>query len=879
MNNKIQRRIRLSLKVAGIALATFIVLVLVAAAILYKSKDKVTTIVVTELNRSLKSEIKVSKIDFAFFWTFPFASLQFKDVLGKEVYNPSGVKDTLFYAEDIYLKFNLWDLYHGIYDVKQIRVKNAGFYMKYFQDSIPNYNFWKTPDKDSSAVDFRLSLNKTELNNVHYIYHNEVTHQRYDVIINKGVAKGDFSSSNQTIRLKSNMHVNCLQTDNVVFLRDVPLETDISFHHDGKREMLIFEKSELQLRELPFFASGNICYASGKSTIDLSIQSQNIRLESLLKYLPAEAKNVFKDYKSKGTLDLNLLIKGKISSTYLPSITAQFGIANGSLSGKNLPVSFRNINLKGSFSNGEKRHTTTYKLVLNHFSTEINRGYFKGHLSVENFKQPRIDAEVDTKLDLADLHALLKSPDIETLSGLLTAKVRLEGEISDLKRKQAYALNKVKMSGNARIDKANFKWTGFQHGVKNLSSNILFDNKNTSIQNLVCSISSSNIRMNGTVDNLLSYLFLENQPLSFTGNLDVDKFKGDEFFASKTTEKDSKAPEFSLPKNITAKLSCNVKDLSYRSIKTQNVSFQTRLTPGFLWVDNLKMSALGGSLFGSLAMQDLGKSCFRFSGNFNTQKVNLKELFFTFDNFGQKTLKTENLQGMVSGDVHFSTNYCLSSGIDKNSLEVSSNLSIENGALTNFGPLKKLSRFIDEQTLENVKFSTLNTSFYIKDQTFKISQTDIKSNAANLGIFGWQKFSGEIDYHLKLKLSDFLSKKQKARLQKEQAEFGSFEEETPNDITLYIWITGTIDNPVFKYDKKNATVQLKENLKKEKENVKNILIEEFSTKDAATKKEQENWKKQEAGNYVIEWEEKKDTTPAALPKTKKQSNLKIEWDD
>ncbi|MBI2966667.1 MAG: hypothetical protein HYY40_02500 [Bacteroidetes bacterium] len=101
-------------------------------------------------------------------------------------------------------------------------------------------------------------------------------------------------------------------------------------------------------------------------------------------------------------------------------------------------------------------------------------------------------------------------------------------------------------------------------------------------------------------------------------------------------------------------------------------------------------------------------------------------------------------------------------------------------------------------------------------------------------------------------MSEVMAKKAK-NAKKENEEFGFIEPEE-GGMTLFISMTGTVDNPVFKYDKKAAFVKMKEDLKEEKQELKTILHEEFGLfkKDSTVKKEIKSEKNKDP--FIYEWE-------------------------
>src|SRR5512133_1946874 len=158
-------------------------------------------------------------------------------------------------------------------------------------------------------------------------------------------------------------------------------------------------------------------------------------------------------------------------------------------------------------------------------------------------------------------------------------------------------------------------------------------------------------------------------------------------------------------------------------------------------------------------------------GNFRVDNIDIKQAFVTFKNFGQNFIVHENLSGDLSGSI----SVLLPLGPDfkarPRDLAAEGKYIIVNGALTNFEPVKKLSSFIELSELENIHFEKLDNDFFIRNNSIVIPQMDVKSSAADLTVNGRHSFENNYEYHVKVLLSQILSKKRRS-VKKVNSEFG-----------------------------------------------------------------------------------------------------------
>jgi len=151
---------------------------------------------------------------------------------------------------------------------------------------------------------------------------------------------------------------------------------------------------------------------------------------------------------------------------------------------------------------------------------------------------------------------------------------------------------------------------------------------------------------------------------------------------------------------------------------------------------------------------------------------------------------------------------------------------IENGALKNFEPVKALSGFIELSELENITFSKLENDLFIKNNYLAVPQMDIRSSAADFSVNGKHSFNNEYEYHVKVYLSEILSKKAKSN-SRYSTEFGPVEEDGLGRTSIFLKLTGTGEDVKVTADMKATRNNIKQNLNKEKGTLKNILNEEY----------------------------------------------------
>jgi hypothetical protein len=240
----------------------------------------------------------------------------------------------------------------------------------------------------------------------------------------------------------------------------------------------------------------------------------------------------------------------------------------------------------------------------------------------------------------------------------------------------------------------------------------------------------------------------------------------------------------------------------------------------------MKLNSLDGVIAGDgFLVQNTDKS-FIGRGTFILDGVDINKAFISFKNFGQSFVKAENLSGSLSGSL--SVLIPMDSLLNPvlKSITAEGKYVLEDGALIDFGPIKELSSFIELSELENIHFEKIENDFFIRNNFLYVPQMDVRSSAADLAINGKHSFDNEYEYHIKILLSEALSKKIR-KPKPNTTEFGAVQDDGLGRTSLLLKIAGNDEEVKVGYDVKAAGNKVKSEIKSERQNLKTILNEEF----------------------------------------------------
>jgi hypothetical protein len=266
-----------------------------------------------------------------------------------------------------------------------------------------------------------------------------------------------------------------------------------------------------------------------------------------------------------------------------------------------------------------------------------------------------------------------------------------------------------------------------------------------------------------------------------------------------------------------------------------NLNCKTILLPNKTEIPYFSLQTCSGSFAGEASWQRASDG-YVLKANHQATHIDLSQLLVSFNNFDQTEITSKHLKGFLSAQTDMIVYFDSKMKVVLKKVLLVSSMNMKQGELIDYKPLLGLSRFADVTELKHLKFSELTNTFTIKNNILSIPEMEIKTNAISLGLSGKHAFDNMVNYKVKLALSQLLNKKRKIQ----PNEFGE-EDPVSKNWMIYVNIDGPLSNLKFSFDRKGSSIQLKDEVKKEKENIKEILKQEFQIKkDTSLKKVETN---------------------------------------
>jgi len=783
------------------------------SALLFIYEDEVKSAIISELNKNLKAEVKIDpkNIDLTIIETFPDCSIQFKNVLILEAL-PIKQKDTLVFAQQLNLLFNILDIWDKKYAIQKIKLKDGVLKPKILKDGKNNYTIWETlqeSKQNNEALNFNLEL--LALDHCRLLYVDQQLSFRALLEIKKFDFKGDFKKDDFRMGAEGNVLINKISSGKNVFFNEK--ECKMSATLNVSKNKYTISKAQFSIAQLRMDLNGSFTYQDSLSNLNFVYSAPDLDIAAALSLMPPMYKDKTKDYKSTGNFYANGKFFYQSQKDFL--LEGNFGIKKGSITYQPKATTISQVNVEGFLKYG----TATSLLKIKSIYLKLYDDELNATAVVKNFSDPYLKFSAQSNINLSNLQAFWPIDTLTKLRGNLKIKADVEGLLRDL-RKQTFSSN-VKINVNASVLNLEAQFKNDAQVFTIESGSLAALDRELEVQNLKFKRGSSDLLLNGKVPGFFNYLSDASAPLVIRGNLFSNYIKLEDFMVKYEA---SGGESNLIPPNISFKLNAKIQKFSYAQFSANSIAGEIEVKNQKAVISDMILSTMGGT-----ARIDAFSDNVNHNLNVVLQSkltgINVSHLFTAFNNFGQNTLEDKNIKGFLSADIDFSGTWNNQLEVDLNSIRATCELNIDRGELIDFKPLVSLSKFVDVEDLQHIKFSTLRSDVIIRDKTITFPKTTLINTALNIVFSGTHTFDNIIDYHIQLVISELLAKRRKA-----DDEFGPVEEDKEKRRNAFIFMTGPLDNPKKGFDRKGQKEKIKEDWKQEKKNVKRIFKEEFGLK-------------------------------------------------
>ncbi|MBC7776150.1 MAG: hypothetical protein H7246_12010 [Phycisphaerae bacterium] len=790
----------------GILFSVFILLLLLVVIAAFFDKQ-VSQQLVAEINKNLKTELRVGDSSLSLLSGFPSASINLSQVRLKDA-----LGGQLLAAEELSFKFDLLSLFGDDLKIHSVRLRDGAVRILVNRAGKSNTDIFKeekNAKKPATESTLRLALENAELKNVAILYDNAPTQQAAEMLVNQASASGNFSAQQFRLSSQAEVKIYRLDSDSSRYLAGEKLLYDAVLAVDLKRGVYALQNVELTLGGNTFNVEGLAVRKPDATELNFKLTSQEGDISMIANLLPGAYHEYFRAFQSSGNYSCSGTVKGRLSKTETPAIGFEVALRDGKVTSEKLQSPLRNVSFRARY-NAQPDGSGEFELA--DFKGDFGGQALSLSLKVNQLDDPMVDFRANGALPLDAAYGLFDNELITAGDGLVRLnRLTVQGRYADMTSMRR--ISQVNAAGEIQFNNAALTYnkvpllaeTGF----------LRLEDNEFQLDSFVLRAGKSDFTLSGLAKNLLPVLFADSMNtadalLEFNAklrsqNLDVDQIVG--MFSVQTTvsEAGGKAELDSLKIEKNAERSfamdklkgsfeANISGFKYGKIEGKNFGGQFEFDHNNLNINGNASAMKGELMLDGNARFDLHPSL---KMRITARNLDLQTMLAQCENFGQEVITDANMRGNLNGRIVIWTYWDNVGAFDSKRLHALADVQATNGELLGVKMFEDFSTFVHIQDLHRIKFTDLQNYLEIKNQRLYLPVMFIQSNALNMTLSGEHTFDNDIDYKIKINAGQVLLN----RLKKHDSDLDPLPEKK-GGFNLYYSIEGNLDKYEMKRKKK-----------------------------------------------------------------------------
>ena len=802
-------------------------------------KDQIQTIVMREANKNLNAELTIGEIDLSLFRDFPNLSVKISDL---NIANRAPFEGTdLVHAGSILMEIDLFSALSGnTFEVQKIGIEDSRIDIRILEDGTANYDIVPEgePEVEESSDQpsesgYKLTLKEYYLENFNLVYDDREGEMFADIRELNHRGRGDFAMDIVDLSTLTEIGSLTFRMEDIDYLKEVTGKAEVNMTYEQATEKITLKENHIDLNDLVLEAEGWLVMMEDGVDMDLSFDAPKNRIKDLLSLIPTYYSQDFEGLEADGSFTLDGKVFGKYNyeGEDLPGFEIRSGIGNGKIRYPDLPTGIDQLDLGLRISHPDQTTADGVVIEINKMGANIGGGRLTADLLLKTpMSDPFVKLFADADLDLAKVQEALRLEDME-LAGLLKAKVRVEGSVSDF---EALRTERTVAEGEADLKDFVYRSSDLKEAIQIPSMGMKVDPEKLAIPELKMRIGNSDIEASGRLDNMVSYALKDTTlrgSFSLTSDmLDLNQLStlmaGDSIpeDAGATTGDTAAMTAVVVPTNLDIRLSTKAKKIVYSDLDLNDLEGELLIRNGVITLKDVTTKTMGGEIGLSGSYKGVEGEAPHVEMRVDLTKLPFANAFSQLSMLNAYAPLLQQASGAFTAGFDLSTDLTGQMSPDLSSLSADGLLKTFNFGLKSEST-EKLAATFNNPSLANVKLGNADLSFSIENGRLGIQPVNLTLGGYEGTLTGSSGLDKSLDYTLTTKLPI-----SKISLPKELSALGI----TSGDVPIDIKVGGTFSSPTFKpvfgdvggSVKEQVTQAIQQEIDKKKEELVNKANEE-----------------------------------------------------
>jgi len=829
------------LKIVGIVLLVLILLVILTPILF---KGQIEKAVKNSINNSVNATVEWEDLDLSLFSSFPDAELKLKNL---SVINKAPFEgDTLATSEELALSLGIPQLFKGgPYSINELALNRAYVNIKVDSLGNANYDIAKETAADTTAQAsnggsaLSLDIQHYEINNSRINYLDESTKTFLRITDFNHYGNGDFTADKTNLETNTEAIVS-FEFDSINYLNKNSLKLDADFEMDLANQKYTFLENEALINQLPLTFDGFVKINEENQELDLTFKTPSSDFKNFLAVIPETYAKNLDGVETTGDFTVNGMIKGIVDEEHIPMMDIAIKSDNASFKYPDLPKKVEDISIDAVLKNETGLLADTY-VNLDQLDFRIDQDRFSAKGNFKNLMDnPLIDLTANGTLNLANLEKAYPLDLDMDLNGILNANLTTNFDMNSIEKEQ---YQNVKSSGRASI--SNFKYTSpeIPNDVNIAKASLNFNTQKVTLEEMDIKSGQTDAKITGTLDNLMGYLFSDQQ-LKGRFNVQSNTFSVNDFMvaqAEETTNENENTSEekettptptgeeaIKIPSFLDARLDFNAKNVIYDNLTLKNTKGAVVIVDETASLENVSADIFGGNIGinGNVSTKNATPV---FDMQLNLNRIDIVESFQNLELIQNLAPLAKALQGSLNTKINLSGNLTNELTPILTSLGGTAFAQIINAQVdTEKTPLlSKLDGQLNFINLDNLALKDLATNLKFNNGQIEVDPFNFNIKDINITAGGSHSFDNQMNYNLKL---DIPAKYLGSEVGNGLASLTKTDLENTK-VQLPIGLSGSFNSPQIQLNMKQAVTDLTQQIvAKQKDELKDKAKEEVGNK-------------------------------------------------
>jgi hypothetical protein len=754
------------LQVLG-SLIILVIIVFIGLAVYVNIHKKELLVSITkELNRNLNGSLTVGSMEPTFLKGFPGVSVSLRNV---------GIKDSLWKvhhhslltARDFDIAVNAMALLRGTIEIRRISITDAQIYLYTDSTGYSNTSIFKkkadAEPKNKEEASSPAEIRKFDLSDVRFIMDNRKGNKLFLFAVQDFSGKVDYPSTGwqADVNLKTLVRSLAFNTKRGSFIKDKVVAGKMDIAYDNEKGLIEVKPNVLNIGEDPFIIGAK--FNIGKDPVDftINVESRKIMWRNASALLAPNIKSRLNQFNLEKPFAVKCIIDGNMGAGGDPSIFVNALIKNNKLTspgGEVEDVNFAGV-FTNNFINGKGFTDENSAVKLYRFSGTYSEMPFTIDTAfIHNLAKPIAMGTFRSKFDLSKLNNVIGDDMLKFTKGTADLKLHYQADIVDFK------LNKPVVTGVVSMKNADMSYVPRNVNFKNTSITLDFKGEDLLIKDIRLQSGKSIVFMEGSIKNFLNLYYNAPEKILLSWKMHSPDIYLGEFMGFLGARK-AKSPVKNRKKNSNgsnqinemldkgkAEINLRVDRLHYNKFLGKNATVDILLSDNGLSLKNVSLQHAGGSIKLNGAVIQNGSQN-RFSLNTVVSNVNISTFFYSFDNFGLKSLNYKNLKGAFFTKTNITGSITNAGTLIPRSINGSIDFNLNKGALVGWEAIKSVGKFaFPFRDLDNITFDNLHGKFDLRGEKITINPMFINSSVLNVNLDGIYSFGKGTNIYLDVPL-------------------------------------------------------------------------------------------------------------------------------